>query len=414
MTARGRGPRAILADTSLSAITAGAIAVLVSFAGPLAVVVQAAHAAGLDEARLSSWIWAISLGSGLTGLVLSLRFRAPVVAAWSTPGAALLVTQLGHYPYREAIGAYLGAAALTVVVGLTGWLEALMRRVPAAVVSAMLAGVLLRFGLDAFGALGHSPAIAGAVLGGYVLCRRIAPRYAVLTALALGVGTAAATHGISLGHTQVALARPVFTAPHWSAGALVGLALPLFLVTMTSQNAPGAAVLRAAGYEHVPTGPLIRGTGAASVVFAPFGAHALNLAAITAAICTGPEAHEDRDRRYVAGLSCGVLYVAVGLFGATVAGMFAALPPALVAATSGVALLGVLGTSLGSAFTGPADRDSALVAFLATASGVTLFGIGSAFWGLVFGVVCRVALSPAARPGTARTDATEAEGPGRG
>ncbi|MGP4111157.1 benzoate/H(+) symporter BenE family transporter [Streptomyces sp. 4N509B] len=383
--------RPVWRDVSLSAVTAGAVAVLVAFAGPLVVVVQAARAAELSQDQLSSWIWAVALGSGVTGFVLSLRYRAPVVAAWSTPGAALLVTQLDGYRYEEAVGAYVAAALATIVVGVTGWLDALMRRVPASVVSAVLAGVLLRFGLDAFASLEAEPLTAGVVVGGYVLCRRLLPRYAVALPLAAGVAVAAAGGSIDLTGTELGLAAPVWTLPAWSGDALVGLALPLFLTTMTSQNAPGLAVLRGSGYE-VPTGPLIWGTGTASAVLAPFGAHALNLAAITAAICTGPDAHADPRRRYPAGLACGVFYVVLGLFGATVAGAFTALPPALVAAIAGVALLGALGGSLADALSRPAERDAALVAFLTAASGVTLLGLEAAFWGLVFGVTCRAVL----------------------
>ncbi|GAB7102501.1 benzoate/H(+) symporter BenE family transporter [Streptomyces phaeofaciens JCM 4814] len=383
--------RQVWRDASLSAVVAGAVAVVVSFAGPLTIVVQAAHAGGLDEARLSSWIWAVAVGSGVTGFVLSLRHRAPVVAAWSTPGAALLVTQLDDVPYATAIGAYLAAAALTVLVGVTGWFDALMRRIPAAVVSAVLAGILLRFGLDAFGALEDGPAVAGVMLAGYVVLQRVAPRYAIAAPLAAAVAVAAVTGTLSLGGTRLSLATPVFTMPAWPAEALVSLTLPLFLVTMSAQNAPGVGALREAGYA-VPSGPLVRDTGVASAVFAPFGAHALNLGAITAAICAGPDAHEDRDRRYVAGLSCGVLYIAVGLFGTTVAGLFSALPPALISAAAGVALLGALGGSLSGAFTEAHNRGAALVAFLTTASGVTLLGLGAAFWGLVFGTACRVIL----------------------
>ncbi|MEV0254059.1 benzoate/H(+) symporter BenE family transporter [Streptomyces sp. NPDC050732] len=394
--AHGGRARRVWQDASVSAVVAGAVAVVVSFAGPLTVVVQAAHAGGLDEAHLSSWVWAIAVGSGVTGFVLSLRYRAPIVAAWSTPGAALLVTQLDEVPYATAIGAYLAAAALTVLVGATGWFDALMRRVPAAVVSAVLAGILLRFGLDAFRALESGPAVAGVMLAGYVVCQRVAPRYAIAAPLAAAVAVAGLTGTLSLGDTRLSLAAPVFTAPAWPGEALVSLTLPLFLVTMSAQNAPGVGALKAAGYA-VPSGPLVRETGVASVVLAPFGAHALNLGAITAAICAGPDAHEDRARRYVAGLSCGVLYVAVGLCGATVAGLFAALPRELISAAAGVALLGALSGSISGAFAEADNRTAAIVAFLTTASGLTLWGLGAAFWGLIFGMSCRVILRKSER-----------------
>ncbi|HEY8987011.1 MAG TPA: benzoate/H(+) symporter BenE family transporter [Streptomyces sp.] len=388
--------RQVWRDLSLSAVVAGAVAVVVSFAGPLTIVVQAAHAGGLDEDQLSSWIWAIAVGSGVLGLGLSVRHRAPVVAAWSTPGAALLVSQLDDMPYATAIGAYLAAAALTVLVGVTGWFDALMRRIPAAVVSAVLAGILLRFGLDAFRALEDAPAVAGVMVAGYVVLQRVAPRYAIAAPLAAAVAVAAGTGTLSLGDVHLSLATPEFTAPAWPGDTLVSLAMPLFLVTMSAQNAPGVGVLREAGYA-VPSGLLVRDTGVASAVFAPFGAHALNLGAITAAICAGPDAHEDRGRRYVAGMSCGVLYIVVGLFGTTVAGLFAALPPALISAAAGVALLGALGGSLSGAFTEVRDRTAVLVAFLTTASGITLLGLGAAFWGLVLGTVCLPVLRRARR-----------------
>ncbi|MEW2118892.1 benzoate/H(+) symporter BenE family transporter [Streptomyces sp. NPDC005474] len=400
--ALGGGARRVWHDASLSAVVAGAVAVVVSFAGPLTIVVQAAHAGGLGEARLSSWIWAIAVGSGVTGLVLSLRHRVPVVAAWSTPGAALLVTQLDEMPYATAVGAYLAAAALTVLVGVTGWFDALMRRIPAAVVSAVLAGILLRFGLEAFRAIEDAPAVAGVMLAGYVVLQRVAPRYAIAVPLVAAVAVAAGTGTLSLGGVHLALATPLFTVPAWPGEALVSLTLPLFLVTMSAQNAPGVGALREAGYE-VPSGPLVRDTGVASAVFAPFGAHALNLGAITAAICAGPDAHEDRDRRYVAGLSCGALYIVVGLFGTTVAGLFAALPPALISAAAGVALLGALGGSLSGAFAEPRDRTPVLVAFLTTASGLTLAGLGAAFWGLVLGTLCGAVL----RQTKQKTNSTE-------
>ncbi|MFW6692208.1 benzoate/H(+) symporter BenE family transporter [Streptomyces sp. MAR4 CNX-425] len=398
-TVLGGHARRVWRDASLSAVVAGAVAVVVSFAGPLTVVVQAAHAGRLEEELLSSWICAVAVGSGVTGLVLSWRYRAPVVAAWSTPGAALLVTQLDEVPYGVAVGAYLAAAGLTVLIGVTGWFEALMRRIPAAVVSAVLAGILLRFGLEALRALEDAPAVAGVMLAGYVVLQRVAPRYAITAPLAAAVAVAALDGTLSPEGVRLAPATPVFTAPAWPGEALVSLALPLFLVTMSAQNAPGVGALREAGYA-LPSGPLVRDTGVASAAFAPFGAHALNLGAITAAICAGPDAHPDRDRRYVAGLSCGMLYVAVGVFGTTVAGLFATLPAALVSVAAGVALLGALGGSLSGAFAATRDRTAALVAFLTTASGVTLLGLAAAFWGLVLGVAC-LAVQRATGRGTA-------------
>ncbi|MFJ6748449.1 MULTISPECIES: benzoate/H(+) symporter BenE family transporter [unclassified Streptomyces] len=379
-------------DASLSAVLAGLVAVIVSYSGPLVIVLSAASAGRLSTAQTSSWVWAISIGSGLTCIGLSLRTKMPVITAWSTPGAALLVTGLGAYSYAEAVGAFLVTGAVITLVGMSGVFGWLMRQVPAAVVSAMLAGILFSFGTGVFTALKTAPAIAGAVLLGYLLAKRLLPRYAVLVALAAGVAAAAVTARLDIHLDRIALARPVLTTPHFSIAALIGIAVPMILATLASQNAPGMAVLRASGYE--PDDRLLIGTtGLVSTVLAPFGSHAVNLAAITAALCTGPESHRDPRRRYVAGVACGVFYLLIGAFGSTLVVLFGGLPEELVAAVAGVALLGALAGGLTGAVQEPKDREAALITFLATASGLTLFGIGSAFWGLLFGVLAHLVLT---------------------
>lgn len=393
-------------DASLSALAAGFIAVLVAYAGPLAVVFQAAEAGHLSRAQVSSWILAISVGSGLTGILLSLRYRVPVIAAWSTPGAALLVTGLSDYTLGEAVGAYLLCAVLVVALGVSGVFGALMRGIPQPIVAGMLAGILLSFGLATFTSITDAPALVCAMVGAYLVGRRFAPRYAIVAALVVGFAIAQVTGDLTFAQVRLELARPQLTAPQLSLGALVNLGIPLFLVTMASQNAPGVAVLRASGYD-VPADRLLTVTGVASGLLAPLGAHTINLAAITAAICTGPEAHADPDRRYVAGLSCGSLYLLVGAFGATLAALFAALPRALVAAIAGLALIGSLATALSSATEDAKHREAAVITFLITASGVKLLGIGAAFWGLAAGILVHLLLSapglrrrrqPAAQP----------------
>ncbi|MFI2240468.1 benzoate/H(+) symporter BenE family transporter [Streptomyces chrestomyceticus] len=383
---------ALFRDASLSAVLAGFVAVVVSYSGPLVIVLAAAHAGHLDQGRTSSWVWAISIGSGVTCIALSLRTRMPVITAFSTPGAALLVTSLGAYPYDEAVGAFLVTGAVITLVGLTGVFGRLMRQIPTAVVSAMLAGILFSFGTGVFTSLRTAPWIAGAVLVAYLLGKRFVARYAVLLALAAGVLFSAVTSRLDIHIDHVELAKPVFTAPSFSAGSLIGIAVPLILATLASQNAPGMAVLGASGYR--PDDRLLIGsTGLASTALAPFGSHAINLAAITAAICTGPEAHRDPRRRYVAGVSCGFFYLLVGAFGSTLVVLFAGLPKELVAAVAGVALFGALAGGLTAAVKEEKDREAALITFLATASGVTIAGIGSAFWGLVFGVVAHLMLT---------------------
>ncbi|MEF3116641.1 benzoate/H(+) symporter BenE family transporter [Streptomyces chrestomyceticus] len=383
---------ALFRDASLSAVLAGFVAVVVSYSGPLVIVLAAAHAGHLNQGQTTSWVWAISIGSGVTCIALSLRTRMPVITAFSTPGAALLVTSLGAYSYAEAVGAFLVTGAVITLVGLTGVFGRLMRQIPTAVVSAMLAGILFSFGTGVFTSLRTAPWIAGAVLVAYLLGKRFVARYAVLLALAAGVLFSAVTSRLDIHIDHVELAKPVFTAPSFSAGSLIGIAVPLILATLASQNAPGMAVLSASGYR--PDDRLLIGsTGLASTALAPFGSHAINLAAITAAICTGPEAHRDPRRRYVAGVSCGFFYLLIGAFGSTLVVLFAGLPKELVAAVAGVALFGALAGGLTAAVKEEKDREAALITFLATASGVTIAGIGSAFWGLVFGVVAHLVLT---------------------
>ncbi|MGW1790334.1 benzoate/H(+) symporter BenE family transporter [Streptomyces tubercidicus] len=379
-------------DASLSAVLAGFVAVVVSYSGPLVIVLAAASAGHLNTAQTSSWVWAISIGSGLTCIGLSLRTKMPVITAWSTPGAALLVTSLGAYSYAEAIGAFIVTGLVITLVGLTGVFGWLMRQVPTAVVSAMLAGILFSFGTGVFSSLKTAPLIAGSVLVAYLLAKRWLPRYAVLVALAAGVAASAVSSRLDIHLDRIELAKPVLTTPEFSLASLIGIAVPMILATLASQNAPGMAVLTASGYE--PKDRLLIGsTGLVSTALAPFGSHAINLAAITAAICTGPESHRDPRRRYVAGVSCGAFYLLIGAFGSTLVVLFAGLPKELVAAVAGVALLGALAGGLTGAVKEEKDREAALITFLATASGVTLFGIGSAFWGLLFGVLAHFILT---------------------
>ncbi|GAA5786942.1 benzoate/H(+) symporter BenE family transporter [Chitiniphilus shinanonensis] len=376
----------LLQDFSLSAVVAGFVTVLVGFTSSAVIVFQAAQALGATPAQIASWMWALGLAMGVTCIGLSLRYRVPVVTAWSTPGAAMLVTSVAGVTMPEAVGAFILCGLLIVLAGASGWFERAMARIPVAIASAMLAGVLLRFGMAAFVSLGTQLALVGAMLATYLLLRRLWPRYAIVAVLLVGVAVAAAQGQLHLGGVRWQLAAPVFTLPALSWQAVLSVALPLFLVTMASQNVPGVAVLKASGY-HPPISPIIATTGVVATLLAPFGAFALNLAAITAAICMGPEAHEDPAKRYTAAIAAGVFYLIVGLFGATVAALFAAFPKELVLALAGLALINTIGNGLAAAVRDEAQREPALITFLVTASGVTLFGIGSAFWGLVAGAL---------------------------
>ena len=375
-------------DLSLSALTAGFVAVLVGFTSSVAIVFQAAQAFHATPAQITSWMWALGLGMGLCSLVPSLWLRKPVMVAWSTPGAAVLATAglNGHFSMGDAIGAFMVCAALITLVGVTGWFERAMDRIPMEIATALLAGVLARFGLDAFAAAQTALPLVLLMLGSYLVARRLWPRYAVVLTLLAATAYAAASGQMAWSAVTLELARPQFTAPQFSWSALVSLALPLFVVTMASQNLPGVAVIRATGYQ-LPVSRIITMTGLVTLVLAPFGAFALNLSAITAAICMGPEAHPDPQRRYTAAVSCGALYVVIGIFGAVITGLLTAFPKELVVAIAGLALLGTIGSGLATALKDEAHREAALITFLVTLSGVTVAGVGAAFWGLAAGSV---------------------------
>ncbi|MFD0274918.1 benzoate/H(+) symporter BenE family transporter [Kitasatospora sp. NPDC127111] len=388
--------RSLRRDASVPALLAGLVCIVVSFSGPLVVVLAAAAAGRLDEAQTASWIWAVSIGSGLTCLLLSWWTRTPVITAWSTPGAALLVTSLGAYPYREAVGAFLVSAVVVALFGVTGLFGRLIAAVPAGIVNAMLAGILFSFGAGIFGAVKGAPALVLGSFAAFLLAKRLAPRYAVPAALLAGAVLAAVTVGLPLHLGPGGPTRPVLTVPAFSWPAMVGLALPLTIVALASQNAPGLGVMRAFGYR--PDDRLLIGaTGGLSVLLAPFGSPGVNLAAITAAICAGPESHPDPRRRYVAGMSAGALYLLVGSFGGVLVSLFTGLPKELIAVIAGVALLASLQGSLAAAVAEERGRDAAVVTFLATASGMSLYGIGSAFWGLLFGLAVHLVIE--VRPG---------------
>jgi len=385
-------------DLSWSSFTAGFVAVLVGFTSSIAIVFQAAQSFGATPPMLASWLWAIGIGMGLATALPSLWLRKPVMVAWSTPGAAVLASAglAGGYTMGDAVGAFMMSAAMIVLVGATGWFERLMNRIPVALASALLAGVLARFGLAGFAAAQSALPLVVLMLLTYLAGKRFAPRYAVPATLLFAVLLVAAQDGFSRVDIPLGLTVPVFVAPVFSFSAFVSLALPLFVVTMASQNLPGVAAIRASGFGDeratggdagLPVSKIITLTGLTTLVLAPLGAFSLNLSAITAAICMGPEAHPDRARRYTAAVSCGVLYIALGLFGATIMAVLTAFPKELVAAIAGLALMGTIGTALAAALHKESDREAAMVTFLITLSGVVIGGVGSAFWGVVAGAV---------------------------
>jgi benzoate membrane transport protein len=372
-------------DLSLPAVVAGFVVVLVGFTSTGAIVFQAAINLGATQAQINSWMWALGIGMGLASIVPSLFYRKPVVAAWSTPGAALIATTVG-ISMPEAIGAFVICSTLILLSGITGLFERMMNRIPMALAAAMLAGVLFRFGTEVFTSIKSAPILVLAMIATHLIGRRWWPRYAVVGVLAVGIVIAMTMNTLRWDAISVSLTQPVWTTPTFSIAATVGLAIPLFVVTMASQNMPGVAVMRSSGYD-TKVSPVMTMFGAINLPLAPFGAFALNYAAITAAIAMSPEAHEDKAKRYTAAVMAGVFYCLIGLCGAVVGTLFAAFPRELIVTVAGLALVMTIGNGLVTALKEDSDREAAMITFLVTASGVTLLGIGSAFWGLVAGVI---------------------------
>ncbi|MBO0989732.1 benzoate/H(+) symporter BenE family transporter [Delftia sp. SD018] len=385
-------------------VVAGLISVIVNYGGTFILVFQAAKVAGLSPELTASWVWSISIGVGVTGLVLSWLSREPIITAWSTPAAAFLVTALATTPYAEAVGAYVVSAAAFVVLGLSGWFERVIRLIPPGVASGLLAGILLQFGIKAFGGMSVDPVLAGLLIVAYVLLKRLTARYAVVGILALGLAFLLAQDRVDLSGLQLRFAAPVFTRPEFTFNALLSVALPLFLITLTGQYMPGMLVLRNDGFK-TSANPIVTLTGLGSLLMAPFGSHAFNIAAITAAICTGKEAHEEPSRRWIAGIAAGVFYILVGVFGVTLAAVFMAFPATFITTLAGLALLGTIGGSLANALADAKTREASLITFLAAAANISMLGIGGAFWGLVIGLVAHAVLNGQWPRRTARSEA---------
>ena len=360
-----------LRDLSLTNFTAGFVAVLVGFSSSAVIVFHAAETAGASPAEISSWLGALGLGMGLTTVGLSLYYKAPVLTAWSTPGAALLVTSLSGVPLTEAIGAFLFSAVLITLSGITGWFERIIDRIPMSLASAMLAGVLFEFGVEIFVSMKSEFLLVISMFLVYLVGKQLFPRYVIVIVLVLGIGLAWMQGLLKVEAIQIAATVPIFVQPAFTFTAMIGVGIPLFVVTMASQNVPGIAVIKASGYSP-PISPIITWTGLTTLVLAPFGGFAFNLAAITAAICMGREADEDPSRRYMAAVSAGMFYLVLGALGATVAALFTAFPTELVLTIAGLALLTTIARSLHVAMKTEGQREPALITFLVTASGVSL------------------------------------------
>jgi benzoate membrane transport protein len=388
----GQNLRNLFSSLVPSTWIAGLLIVIIGFAGSIVLILPAAEAGGLSQAEIGSWVWAVSLSSGLATIVLSLWYGKPVITAWSTPGLVLLGSSLAYYSLAEAVGVYIVVSALIMVLGFSGLFEKVVALIPQPVAMAVLGGLLLKYGVALFTGLKSDPIIVLAVMAVFLFLRRIKMRVPIAGALLVGFAAAFLMGKLDLGGVRLELAAPVLIWPQFTLSSLLGLGLPLLVLALASQDLPGFVVMRAAGYEPPVNGSLVI-TGLVSLLFAPMLNHGTTMAAITAAIGNAPEAHPDPKRRYAAGVATGTIKIIFGIFGVTIVTLLTALPPAVIAAIAGLALSGTILQCLIGGFQEPAHRDASLWALLITASDVQIFGIGSAFWGFVVGVLVHMILT---------------------
>jgi benzoate membrane transport protein len=381
-------------DWSISAIAAGFLAVLISYSGPAVIFFQAADVAHVSGEMVASWIWGISIGAAVSGIFLSWALKVPVITAWSAPGTALLVTLFPAITLNQVVGAYITAAVIIFLIGVSGSFDRIMRRIPPGIAAGMMAGILFQFGVNAFKSATTMPALTFGMVAAYAVFRRLVPRYCIVLVLVSGI-----TLAMLLGHTNVSgleltLTTPTFITPEWTWSTTLSLALPLVLVSLTGQFLPGMAILHLSGYR-TPARPIIAATSLASLGVAVFGGITIVVAAITAALCTGKDAHEDPAKRYVAGIANGVFYLIGGTFAGTIVTMFTALPKEFIAVLAGLALLGAIAANVTTVVREEDHREASVITFLATASGMSFLGLGSAFWGVVIGGFAYLVLNKA-------------------
>lgn len=375
-----------LQDISLHAITAGFLVVLISYAGPILIFFQAASMAHISNEMMSSWVWGVSVGGGLSGIYLSWKYKMPIITAWSAPGAALLVTLFPHMSINEAISSYLTAAAVIFIIGITGTFDRLIKHIPKGIAAGMMAGILFQFGINIFKSISTMPELALAMIGIYLIFKRLLPKFVILIVLFFGILLAYFFGDVNPNNFQLALAHPIFIMPIWSWESTFSFAIPLVLVSLTGQFLPGMAILRLANY-HVPAKPIITVTSFMSVITGFFGGITTTTAAITAALCTGKEANEDPNKRYIAGMASGIFFLIGGTFAGSIVLLVTNLPKELIALLAGLALLGAIVANLMATLEEPEHREASAITFLATASGMSFMGLGSAFWGIVIGSI---------------------------
>ncbi len=379
-------------DWSLSASVAGFLAVLIAYAGPLVIFFQAAQAAQVAEAMMASWIWGISIGTAIPGIYLSIKYKAPIVTAWSAPGTVLLVTLFPQMSINEAVAAYIISAIVIFMVGATGYFDKVLQWIPNSIAAGMMAGILFQFGLALFVATDTMPFIIFSMLGCYLLAKRLSPRYTMIWVLLCGVILSLLLGKMNPVDINFTMTMPVLIWPEWSWHSTFNLAIPLILVSLSGQFLPGMAILNLSGYD-TPAKPIVMATSIASLMVACVGGITITLAAITAALCTGKDAHELKEKRYVAGVANGIFYLLGGLFASSIVLVFSLLPKELIAALAGLALIGAISANITVAMKDDSQRESALITFLATASGMQFLGLSSVFWGICIGMIAHYILT---------------------
>lgn len=379
-------------DWSLSASVAGFLAVLIAYAGPLVIFFQAAQAAQVSEAMMASWIWGISIGTAIPGIYLSIKYKAPIVTAWSAPGTVLLVTLFPQMSINEAVAAYIISAIVIFMVGATGYFDKVLQWIPNSIAAGMMAGILFQFGLALFVATDTMPFIIFSMLGCYLLAKRLSPRYTMIWVLLCGVTLSLLLGKMNPVDINFTMTIPVLIWPEWSWHSTFNLAIPLILVSLSGQFLPGMAILNLSGYD-TPAKPIVMATSIASLAVACVGGITITLAAITAALCTGKDAHELKEKRYIAGVANGIFYLLGGLFASSIVLVFSLLPKELIAALAGLALIGAISANITVAMKDDSQRESALITFLATASGMQFLGLSSVFWGICIGMIAHYILT---------------------
>ncbi|WP_192454925.1 benzoate/H(+) symporter BenE [Acinetobacter oleivorans] len=386
-------------DWSISATVAGFLAVLISYSGPLIIFFQAAQRAHVSTDMMVSWIWGISIGAAVSGIYLSIKYKTPVITAWSAPGTALLVTLFPNVSLNEAVAAYITSAIVIFLIGITGYFDKLLKWIPQDVAAGMMAGILFQFGIGLFTASDSMPFIVFSMLIVFLIAKRLMPRYTMIWVLAAGVLLSLILGKMNPVDVSFSLAIPQWISPEWSWNSTLNLAVPLILVSLTGQFLPGMAIMKLSGYD-TPAKPIITVTSIASLAVACVGGITIVLASITAALCMGKDAHELKEKRYIAGIANGIFYILGGLFAGSIVMLFSLLPKELVAALAGLALLGAIATNISVAMKNDSQRDAALITFLATASGMHFLGLSSVFWGICIGVIAHFILTPRSTPAT--------------